>query len=95
MDAMFIQMLFYVSALTGLVTEAIKRLLDEQNIKFRPNLIAMIVSIVLSAGIYIGNMIMTAQVWTSQSIVMMIALMFMSWLGSQVGYDKITDIISK
>lgn len=93
MDAIFIQMLFLVSVLTGLVTEAIKKLFDEMNIAFHPTFIAMISSIILSIGIYEGNMILQHMSWDSENIVMLIALVFMSWLGSTCGFDKIKDIL--
>lgn len=81
--------LMIVSTLTGLVVEAIKKILVEYNVKYRANTLAGIVAAVLSAAIGVGYAVVTQTSFTAQFIVCLIALVFMSWLCSMVGYDKV------
>lgn len=87
--------LMIVSTLTGLVTEAIKKIVAERNVAYRPNTIAGVVAAILSAGIGIGYTILSGISFTAQIAVYIAALTFMGWLGAMVGYDKITDLLKK
>jgi len=81
--------LMVISTSTSLVTEAVKKVLNACNVKYHADLLAGIVSAVLSVGVGIGYVILENVGFTGQSIVCIIALAFMSWLGSMVGYDKV------
>ena len=81
--------LMVISTLTGLVTEAIKKILVELNVGYHSNLLAGIVSTILSGAIGVGYVILTDLNFTAQIIVCIIALVFMGWLCAMVGYDKV------
>ena len=85
----FLMGLMIVSTLTGLVVEAVKKILVEYNVKYRANTLAGIVAAVLSAAIGIGYAVLTNTAFTAQFIVCLISMVFMSWLCSMVGYDKV------
>lgn len=87
--------LLITSVLTGLATEAVKKLLTEHNVTYRANTLAGLVSFVLSAAIGAGYIIMTGAGFDSQIIVCLIAQVFMSWLCAMVGYDKVVQAISQ
>lgn len=87
--------LMITSTLTGLVTEAIKKILKEYNRAYRANTLAGIVAAVLSIAIGIGYIIATNSGFTAQIIVCLIAQVFLSWLCSMVGYDKVVEIFTK
>lgn len=91
----FLLGLMIVSTLTGLVTEAIKKIVAERNVTYRPNTIAGIVAAVLSAALGVGYVIANGIDFTAQIVVYIIAMMFIGWLGAMVGYDKITDLFTK
>lgn len=84
-----------VSTFTGLVTEAIKKIVAERTGTYRPNTIAGIVAAILSAGLGIGYTILAGISFTAQIVVYIVALIFIGWLGAMVGYDKITDLFNK
>ena len=84
-----------VSALTGLVTEAIKKIIAERNATYRANTLAGLVSLVLSAVVGTGYILLSGIGFTTQVIVYLIALLFMSWLCAMVGYDKVMQTISQ
>lgn len=83
------------STITGLATEAIKKLLDEANKTYRSNLLAGIVSAIISLAIGVGYILITGIGFTTPSIICLIGLIFMSWLCAMVGYDKVMQSISQ
>lgn len=84
--------LMIVSTMTGLVTEAIKKIVAESNAECRPNTVSGIVAAILSAGVGIGYVVFTGISFNAQIIICIVALMFMSWLCAMVGYDKVVQI---
>lgn len=87
--------MFAVSTLTGLVTEAIKLILAEHNVKYYSNTLSGIVALVLSVVVGICYVIFMDIGFSAQIIVSLVALVFGSWLGAMVGYDKVVQIISQ
>ena len=83
------------STLTGLATEAIKKLLAEHSKNYYANTLAGIVSVILSIAIGIGYTMLSGISFNSQAIVYLVALIFISWLCAMVGYDKVVQAISQ
>lgn len=91
----FLLGLLVISTLTGLVTEAVKKIMIEYNVDYRANTITGLVSLVLSTAIGTGYIFITNIGFTAQVVVYLIALIFMSWLCAMVGYDKVIQTISQ
>lgn len=87
--------LMITSALAGLVTEAIKKILKEHQITYHANTMTGIVATVLSIAISVGYILFTGIEFNAQSVVYAVALAFLSWLCSMVGYDKVAQTISQ
>lgn len=87
--------LLIVSTLTGLTTEAVKKILTEHNVEYRANTLAGIVAFVLSLALGTGYVILSDLDFTAQVIICVIAETFMSWLCAMVGYDKVIQTISQ
>lgn len=87
--------LMIVSTFTGLVTEAVKKILKECNVKYRANTLAGIVSAILSIALGVGYVIISGIGFNSQTIVCIVAQVFLSWLCAMVGYDKVIEVITK
>ena len=83
------------STMTGLATEAIKKILSEYNKSYYANTLAGIVSVILSVAIGVGYMTLSNVSFTSQTIIYLVALVFISWLCAMVGYDKVVQAISQ
>lgn len=83
------------SSMTGLATEAIKKILAEHSKNYYANTLAGIVSVILSVAIGVGYMMISGISFTSQSIIYLVALVFISWLCAMVGYDKVVQTISQ
>ncbi|MCD7927919.1 MAG: aminopeptidase [Oscillospiraceae bacterium] len=84
-----------VSTLTGLATEALKKLLTEYNRSYHANMLADGVSLVISVAVVIGYVVLTETPWSGQIIVTGVVLVFLSWLCAMVGYDKVIQTISQ
>lgn len=91
----FLLGLLIVSTLTGLVTEAIKKIIAERNDNYRANTIAGLVSLALSSAVGAGYILLAGIAFTTQVAVYLVALLFMSWLCAMVGYDKVIQTINQ
>ena len=91
----FIMGLLIASTLTGLATEAIKKILVEYNVSYQANTLAGIVSLVLSAALGVAYIIIANASFNVPTIVYLIAMVFMSWLCAMIGYDKVIQTISQ
>ena len=83
------------STMTGLATEAIKKILAEYSKNYYANTLAGIVSVILSVAIGVGYMMLSGISFTSQAVIYLVALVFISWLCAMVGYDKVVQAISQ
>ena len=91
----FLVIMLATSALTGLVTQAVKVIFNEHNITYRANTLAGVIAAILSAAISLGYCVITDVVCSTHIVVCLVALVFLSWLGSMVGYDKVIQAISQ
>ena len=91
----FLMLLMAVSIMTGLVTEAIKRWLDERNKKYYSNALAGYVAIVMSVLLWLAYTVMVQASINAQMVVILIALVLLSWLSAMVGYDKVIQAIGQ
>lgn len=91
----FLLALTIVSTLTGLVTEAIKKIMTEHKGKMYANTISGIVAAVLSALMGSAYVIFNNLEFTAQVVICIVALVFLSWLCAMVGYDKVREQLKK
>ena len=91
----FMTGLLVVSALIGLVTEAVKKILTEYNKSYHANTLAGIISLVLSTAVGVCYIVVTGSVFTAQVVVGIVTFVFMSWLCAMVGYDKVIQTIAQ
>ena len=82
-----------LSAFTSLTTQGIKKLLDEAGKTYAPNLLAVIVSFVLTLGTSICYIIFNDIALTGKVIVEIIALIYMTFLCATCGFDKVKETI--
>lgn len=91
----FLMLLIGVSVFTALVTEAIKKIMDEAGKVYKSNILAGVVSVALSIAAGAGYMVMTEAQINAKMAVILIALVLLSWLCAMVGYDKVMQAISQ
>jgi len=85
--------LLIVSVVTNLTVEGIKKLLNETSIKYSSNVLAAIVSVLLACAISVCYLIMTDTAFTLKIGVEVVVLMYLGFLVSTVGYDKVVQMI--
>lgn len=90
-----ISALAVISVLTSLTVEAIKKILDEKHKEYSSNLLAVIVAIVLTVVICIGYALYFSIPFTVQTVIVMVALVFLAFLSSTVGYDKVRQLLEQ
>lgn len=87
--------LIAVSLLTNLTVEGLKKLMDERGMTYSSNLLAAVTSVIIAAAIFGGYMIMNDIVFTIKIAVQIVVLMYLAFLSSTVGYDKIIQTLKQ
>lgn len=91
----FVMLLTVFSTITSLVTEALKKLLDSLKYTYPTNLVVLI-SALLTGGI--GTTIfyvLNGTEFTFENIVYIAVMIVANWIGSMVGYDKVSQLIQQ
>lgn len=87
--------LIAVSLLTNLTVEGLKKLMDERGMTYSSNLLAAVTSVIIAAAIFGGYMIMNDIAFTVKIAVQIVILMYLAFLSSTVGYDKIIQTLKQ
>ena len=87
--------LLAVSLLTNLTVEGIKKLLDGTNTKYSSNILAAILSTILSGAICAIYLIMNDIGFSVKIGVEIVVLMYLGFLVSTVGYDKVMQTLKQ
>lgn len=78
-----------VSGFSGLVTQAIKKILKDVGKTFPKNILVSIVSIVLTILLSVGYAIIFKAEISAAYVAWTVFVMIGGWLGSMFGFDKI------
>lgn len=87
--------LLVVSVITNLTVEGIKKLLDGTKIKYSSNLLAAILSVLIAGVVSVIYLIMTDTIFTAKIGVEIVVLMYLGFLTSTVGYDKVLQMLKQ
>ena len=87
--------LIAASLLTNLTVEGLKKLMDERGMTYSSNLLAAVTSVIIAAAIFGGYMIMNDIAFTIKIAVQIVILMYLAFLASTVGYDKIVQTLKQ
>lgn len=93
--SIFLVLFIIMSAISSLLTEAVKMLFKEWSVKCSLNLLALIDAVVVGG---IGTIF--AYIWldipfNSTNNIAILAMMVAIWIGSMIGYDKVIQLISQ
>lgn len=91
----FLLCLMVATVMTGLITQAIKMLMEEWGKEYRANTLAGIVAIFTGAAIGAMYVVILGVPLDSRLWVCLIALVLLSWLCAMVGYDKVLQAIEQ
>ena len=84
-----------ISIVTSLIVEGIKKLFENTKIKLSSNILAAIVSVVVSLATSLAYVFISQIQFTPTVIFEIIALIVLSFLVSTVGYDKVMQAINQ
>lgn len=84
-----------ISVLTSLTVEAIKKILNEKKVEYSSNLLAVIVSTILTVALCVGYALYFGEPFTIQKVIIMIALTFLSFLSATVSFDKVKQALQQ
>jgi hypothetical protein len=87
--------LLIVSVVTNLTVEGIKKLLNETKKQYSSNVLAAILSVIIAGGICVIYLVMTDTVFTAKIGIEIGVLMYLGFLVSTVGYDKVVQMIKQ
>lgn len=77
--------------ITMLLTQSIKQFYYNRGSEASPNLIALINAIVVGGGGTAFAYMLLHLPWTVNNVLCLIAMAFMVWMGSMLGYSKILE----
>ena len=78
------------SIMTGLITEAIKKIV----VIDKPNIVAAIVSVIVGIAIPVGYIMANNLSFDTTAVLYIISIVVLSWLCSMLGYDKVMQTIA-
>ncbi len=87
--------LLIVSVITNLTVEGIKELLDGTKVKYSSNVLAAVLSVLIACAVSVIYLIMTDTVFTMKIGVEIVVLMYLGFLISTVGYDKVIQMLKQ
>lgn len=87
--------LLIVSVVTNLTVEGIKKLLDGTTVKYSSNILAAIFSVIIACAVCIIYIIMNDIVFSLKVGVEIVILIYLGFLTSTVGYDKVIQMIKQ
>ena len=87
--------LLIVSVATNLTVEGIKKLLDGTTVKYSSNVLAAVSSVIIACAVCVIYIVMNDVVFSSKVGVEIVILMYLGFLTSTVGYDKVIQMIKQ
>lgn len=87
--------LLIVSVITNLTVEGIKKLLDRTKVKYSSNVLAAVLSVLIACAVSVIYLIMTDTVFSMKIGVEIVVLMYLGFLISTVGYDKVIQMLKQ
>lgn len=91
--AFLVSALAVISAVIALTVEAIKKILASVKKKYNSTVLAVIVSVIISTACSAGYIVYNSIKVNAQVVVVIIAVIFLSFLCATVGYDKVVKEI--
>ena len=91
----FLTLLMVCAALTALLTEGIKKFLDEMKIPYASNIVVLIVALLIGCGATALYYVNYQVPFNALNSVYLALMGIANWLGAMVGYDKVKQAIEQ
>ena len=91
----FLIILAACAAITSLLTEGIKKFLNEQNVTYASNVLVLIVAVIVGCGTTVLYYVNYSVPFNALNSVYLALMGVANWLGATLGYDKVRQTISQ
>lgn len=92
---LFMTLLVVMAVCVSLITEAVKKFMDDAKVKYSSNMVVLIVSIIVGAGGTVLVYLFAGIPFTTANIVCIVLMAVAIWVGSMVGYDKVLQMVEQ
>lgn len=92
---LFMTLLVILAVCVSLITEAVKKFLDDAGVKYSANIVVLIVAVIVGAGGTALMYLFMGIAFTPPNIVCMVLMAVAVWVGAMVGYDKVIQMIEQ
>lgn len=92
---LFISILTIGSAITSLLTEAIKKFYANAKAEYSANVIALVNAVVVGAGGTAICYILLGIPWSVNNVVCLVLMACAVWIASMIGYDKVIQLLKQ
>lgn len=89
----FMTIFIILAGITTLTTEAIKKTLDNLNVKYINEVVVLIVDFIASLGVSISYFIIYDISFSAKNIIAIVGLVLANYVASTVGYDKVVEFL--
>lgn len=91
----FLILLTICATVTSLVSEGVKKFLDELKVKYASNILVLIVALIIGCGATALYYVNYQVPFTALNSVYLALMGLANWLGAMLGYDKVKQAISQ
>lgn len=83
--------LMICSLMTGLIVEAIKKMVEVK----RANVVAAVVSVIVGIAVPVGYIVMNKILLDVNALLYIVSIVVLSWLCSMLGFDKVVQTLNQ
>ena len=91
----FLVILTACAAITSLLTEGIKKFLDEQRVTYASNVLVLIIAMIVGCGATVLYYVNYQIPFNALNSVYLALMGVANWLGATLGYDKVRQTITQ
>ena len=91
----FLIILTACAAITSLLTEGIKKFLDEQKVTYASNVLVLIIAVIVGCGATVLYYVNCQIPFNALNSVYLALMGLANWLGATIGYDKVRQTIAQ
>lgn len=91
----FLIILAACAAITSLLTEGIKKFLDEQKVTYASNILVLIIAVIVGCGATVLYYVNHQIPFNALNSVYLALMGVANWLGATLGYDKVRQTIAQ
>ena len=84
-----------MTAINALLTQAVKKMLDDRGKKYSSNVVALVDALIVGAAGMVIYYILSGTNVGAKEIIYLVLMALATWLSSMVSYDKVVQIIKQ